>query len=91
MAATLLLIRRVADFRRLPGFDRLSGLVVLIAATFALLLAISKTRIWILFGGSIVYLAVLAAALFALLKWGAHIAFRRADEPRREPPSLPRP
>jgi hypothetical protein len=89
MGATLALIRRVVSFDALPGFDRLQGLLALLAATFILVLALSRTRIWIVFGGSLGMAVVLAGALFALLKWGAHTAFRRGDEPRRKRPVMP--
>ena len=91
MAITLAAIAARADFRRLPGFDRLSGLMVLIAVTFVIVLAVSRTRIWLIFGGSLAYLAALAAALFGLLQWAAHSVLRSPGEPRWEPPSLPRP
>lgn len=76
MAATLYLIRNNVEFDRIPGFDRLSGLMIMIAVSFAMALAIQKTRIWIFFGSSIVMLFALALGLFALLKWGAHMFFR---------------
>ena len=90
MAMTLLFLGRRVPFDRLPGVDRLSGLIVLIAVTFAIVLAISKTRIWLVFGGSIATLGVLAAAVFAVLRWSARAAFRRPDESPEPPPSFPR-
>jgi hypothetical protein len=88
MAVTLLLIRRSVSFDDVPGFDRLSGLMTLIAVTFVVLLAIRKTFVGILFGASITTLFALGAFLFALLKWGSDTLFRRAGEPRRKPPGL---
>lgn len=88
MVVTLLLIRRSVDFGQVPGFDRLSGLMVMMAVSFAMALAIQRTRIWVIFGGSVQTLFLLALGLFALLKWGAYMLFRRADEPKVEPPSL---
>jgi hypothetical protein len=76
MTATLYLIRNNVEFDRIPGFDRLSGLMIMIAVSFAMALALQKTRIWIFFGSSIVTLFALALGLFALLKWGAHMFFR---------------
>jgi len=89
MAATLVLIRKNVAFEDVPGFDRLSGLMVLIGVSFAVVLAISKTFIGILFGGSIFLLLAIWAALFALLKWGSYTLFRRKDEPRQPPPGFP--
>jgi hypothetical protein len=71
MVVTLLLIRRSISFDAVPGFDRLSGLIVLIAVSFGILLAIRKTFIGILFGVSLPALLVVGAAVFGLLKWGA--------------------
>ena len=89
MVVTLVLIRKNVAFEEVPGFDRLSGLMVMVACSFAIALAIQKTKIWILFGGSIERLFVLAAGIFALLKWGAYMLFRRRDEPKTERPKFP--
>jgi hypothetical protein len=91
MAAALLVISRNVPFDAIPGFDRLSGLMVMLAMAFILALAVAKTRIWLVFGGSLGMLLLLVAGIFALLKWGAHMAFRRSDEPKREPPAFPEP
>ena len=89
MVVTLVLIHKNVGFDLVPGFDRLEGLMVMIACSFVLALAIQKTRIWIVFGGSIERLFLLAAAIFALLKWGVYMLFRRREEPKQEPPSFP--
>ena len=89
MVATLVLIRKNVSFDDVPGFDRLSGLMVMVACSFVIALVIQKTRIFVFFGGSIEKLFLLAAAVFALLKWGTYMLFRRRDEPKQERPSLP--
>jgi hypothetical protein len=89
MAATLLLMRQSVSFDAVPGFDRLSGLMVMIAVSFAIALAIQKLRIWIVFGASIQVLFALAAFVFLLLKWGAHTFFRRSGEPPLQRPTFP--
>ena len=89
MVATLVLIRKQVSFEAVPGFERLSGLMVMIACSFAIALAIQKTRIWILFGGSIDRLILLAVGVFALLKWGTYMLFRGRGEPARERPKFP--
>jgi hypothetical protein len=86
MVATLVLIRKNVSFDDIPGFDHLSGLMVMVGCSFAIALAIQKTRIWVFFGGSIEKLFFLAAAIFALLKWGTYMLFRRRDEPKKELP-----
>jgi hypothetical protein len=89
MAVTLVLIRKNVSFDDVPGFDRLSGLMTLIAVTFVILLAIRKTFVGIFFGAGLGTLFVLGAFLFALLKWGSRALLRGAGEPREKPPRLP--
>jgi hypothetical protein len=76
MILTLVLIGKRVDFARVPGFDRLSGLMLLIAISFAVALFIVKTRIWIIFGSSIATLFFIAVAAFVLMKWASHKLFR---------------
>ncbi len=89
MIITLVLIRKNVAFDEVPGFDRLSGLMVMVGCSFAIALAIQKTRVWIFFGGSIERLFILAAGIFGLMKWGAYMLFRRSDEPKTERPKFP--
>jgi hypothetical protein len=90
MVATLVFIRKNVPFDEVPGFDRLSGLMAMVGCSFAIALAVQKTNIWVFFGGSIEKLLILAAGVFALLKWGTYMLFRRGDEAKREPPAFPR-
>ena len=90
MVATLVLIRKNVSFDDVPGFDRLSGLMVMVGCSFVIALAIQKTRIFVFFGGSIEKLFLLAAGVFALLKWGTYMLFRRRDEPRQDLPKFPK-
>jgi len=71
-----------------PGFDRLSGLMVMIGCSFAIALVIQKTRIFIFFGGSIERLFGLAIGVFALLKWGMYMLFRSPAEPKKDAPKF---
>ena len=89
MIATLVLIRKKVSFDEVPGFDRLSGLMVMVGCSFVIALVIQKTRIFVFFGGSIEKLFFLAAGVFALLKWGTYMLFRRRDEPKKEQPPFP--
>jgi len=89
MVVTLVLVRKNVPFDQVPGFNRLSGLMVMIGCSFAIALVIQKTNIWIFFGGSIERLLILAAGVFALLKWGTHALFRDRDEPKKEAPKFP--
>src|SRR5207248_2340033 len=88
MAVTLAIAGRNVDFGPLPGFGRLSGLMAVLGLTFAVLFALSRTRLWIVFGGSIFLLFALGGFVFALIKWGGYMAFRRHDEPEQPPPTF---
>jgi hypothetical protein len=89
MIVTLVFVHKNVGFDAVPGFDRLSSLMILIACSFGLALAIHKTRIFVGFFGSIDRLFLLAAGIFALLKWSGYMLFRRKDEPVKERPRLP--
>jgi hypothetical protein len=91
MIATLVFIRKNVSFNEVPGFDRLSGLMVMVGCSFVLALVIQKTNVWVFFGGSIEKLFLLAAGIFALLKWGTAMLFRRRDESKQDWPKFPRP
>ena len=87
MIVTLILIRRSVSFDHIPGFDRMSGLMLLLAVTFVIVLGLQRTRIWVIFGSSFFVLIILAAILFLVLKWAAYLLFRRRRRP--EFPTLP--
>lgn len=69
MVATLLVIRSRLSFAEIPGFDRLSALMVILGVSFAVALAVQRTRIWVLFGASFLTLLVIALLTFVLLMW----------------------
>jgi hypothetical protein len=89
MVVTLIFIHKTVAFENVPGFDRLSGLMVMIGCSFLIALVIDKTRLWLMFHGSIAMLFALAAGIFALLKWGTYMLFRRHDEPKQSAPKFP--
>ena len=89
MIGTLVLIRKRVSFDDVPGFNRISGLMVLIGCSFAIALAVYNTRILIGFFGSLGMLFVLAAGVFALLKWGGSMLFRSGSEQARPMPKFP--
>lgn len=91
MVVTLFLMRGRIDFKAVPGFDRLSGLVVMIAVSFFFALLIHKTAVRLFFFGSLKAFFAMAIGFFALLKWGAYMTFRRPDEPKLPPPPFPQP
>lgn len=88
MFLTLAIIRKSLSFDEIPGFDRLSGLITMIAVTFIFILGLYKTKIWVLFGGSVFVFAAIAVGLFALMKWGAYTAFRSKKQPKLKAPSF---
>ncbi len=72
MIATLFLISRKVKINQIPGFDKLSGLLTMLAAIFITILIIQKTRIWVIFHGSIKYLIGLFVVLFIVFRWGMY-------------------
>ena len=88
MAITLGLIRRHVDFDSIPGFDRLWGLIVMLAVTFGIVFVISRLFVGVAFFGSIASLVAISVFVFALLKWGAHTAFRDRGAPKTPPPKF---
>lgn len=89
MVVTLVFIRKRVSFDEVPGFNRLSGLMTMVACTFGIALAILKTNIFLFFGGSIERLFALAIGVFALLKWGSHMLFRSRNERIQARPKFP--
>lgn len=89
MFVTLGLISRRVSFHEIPGFDRIEGLLAVIAATFVLILMIRKTGVWIVFHGSIGLLLVLIGVVFVLFKWMSSMIFGTDDhrETRAAQPS----
>ncbi len=75
MGLTFFMVGRDTDLDRLPGFERLSGLMMLIGLTFLVLLIVFKMRILIGFFASIESLVVLRIVLFILFKFAAKKLF----------------
>lgn len=88
MVVTLVLVRQNVDLDEVPGFHRLSGLMTLIGMSFAVALAISRTRVWLFFGGSVLLLFAIAAAAFAFMTWGTRALFRRSRDRRERAPDF---
>jgi len=79
MVITLVCVKKNVLFDDIPGFERLSGLILVIAITFVFILAIQKTRLWLFFGASIFVLAAFVIFLVALLQWGMKMLFGKGD------------
>lgn len=88
MTVTLMIMAKQIKFEELPGFDRLSGLLILMGGSFAIVLLISKLFVGVVFAGSLVQLLAIATAVFLLLKWAAQAVFRGPSEARKPRPSL---
>jgi len=72
MIATVMIVTRNIPMRAVPGFDKLSSLVALLAVTFVVILLIQKMRIFTVFFGSFWHLAGLFLVLFVIMRivWG---------------------
>lgn len=67
MAATILLIRKQVDLDLVPGFDKISGLILIISALMALMWIIDKTHIYsITFMPFYVVILILIAGFFVI-------------------------
>ena len=82
-------MRKNVDLAKVPGFDRLVGLCILLAITGGILLLLVRLRFLVGFFGSMASLLVIGACVFVLLKWATHRAFRPRGEERQEPPKFP--
>ena len=70
MLATWALMRRQVDLDDVPGFGRLSALLLLIAVCFAVAFLLNRLFFGVLFFGSFWGLLAVAALAFALLRVG---------------------
>jgi hypothetical protein len=70
MLLTLWLIRRVVSFDYIPGFQKLSGLVLMIFATLSLMWIVDRTRIMVFSYLRFEYVLVIFAVLLAFMLWG---------------------
>lgn len=68
MLLTFFVIGSATSFARLPGFKRLSGLMLLLAMVFAVLFFLYRLRIHVLFFGSISNLLFIGIGVFVLMK-----------------------
>ncbi len=78
MIVSLLILSRKLHLENIPGFDKLSGLISMIVVTLMTILLIQKTRIWVVFYGSVWYLIALFAGLFIMFKIGFKRLFSKS-------------
>lgn len=67
MGVTLAVIRRRVALRRLPGFERVSGLALLLGVVFVASLVLTRTHIGIFFGAGLTTFGVLLGGALLLL------------------------
>lgn len=79
MIVTLVFIGRNVSFDDVPGFERLSGLMVMMGCTFAIVLFIDRMHVLLWFTASMATLFLLALIVFLLLMLGSRMLFRRGD------------
>ena len=82
MIVSLWLINRHVDMRDIPGFGKLSGLLMVIFATFFVIFLLQKMHIFTVFFGSIWHLFGLFIVLFAAFMWGSSKLFGNNDRDR---------
>lgn len=70
MVVTLLLIKKNVDLDRIPGFGKLSGLIMVILSVFAILWVIEKTRIYAITFIPFQYFILLFAGLLLVVRLG---------------------
>ncbi len=79
MIATIGLAGRKVCIGDLPGVDRLGGLLMMLGATFMVVFLLERTRIVVLFHGSVWTLLFLCFVLFIVFKIGLGRVFGRRD------------
>ena len=77
MAATFALARRTVDLDDVPGFGRLSGLLLMAAVSFSAVFLLTRLRVWVVFGANLLWFFLLALGVFLALKLGAARLFGR--------------
>ena len=72
MLLTLLLIRKNVNMERIPGFGKVSGLMMMIFATLALMWGLDRTRIYVVAFTRMPFYYVLGifAGLFLMVRFG---------------------
>jgi len=68
MIATLVVIGQVVETRRLPGVDRLSAFITLLAVSFFAIFFVSRLFVGLLFFANIWHLLIIALVVFVVLK-----------------------
>lgn len=81
MLITLTIMHNSIDINDLPGFNKLSGLMIIIGITFFSTLILDRLRVFVVFGGSIFSLFIICIIIFLLLKYAMRLIF---GKPRKK-------
>ena len=77
MIATLFIVRKSIHFDDIPGFHRITGLIAVTAATFAILFVLDRLRILLFFRASVLWFLLLGFGIFVALRIGGRLIFAR--------------
>ncbi|MEM6318206.1 MAG: hypothetical protein AAF960_11085 [Bacteroidota bacterium] len=70
MVATLIIVRKAVDLDKLPGFDKLSGLIWIISAVLLLMWMLEKTRIYVFTYMPVQYVFLILFGLILVIRFG---------------------
>lgn len=70
MIVTILLIRRNVNLDYIPGFDKLSGLIMMITTILAIMWIVDRTRILVFTYIPFIYVLLIFAALLLVFRFG---------------------
>jgi hypothetical protein len=70
MLATILIVRKNVNIDRIPGFDKLSGLVMMIVAALAIMWFVDRTRIYMISFLPIQTVLLIFAGLLLMIRLG---------------------
>lgn len=70
MLLTIFIIRKNVDLENVPGFDKLSGLIMIITAALGIMWFVDKTRIWVLTYVPFQYVFLIFIALLLVIRFG---------------------
>lgn len=70
MIATILIVRKNVNIDQIPGFDKLSGLVMMISAALAIMWFVDRVRIVIFSSMPIQYLLLIFVGLILIIRLG---------------------
>lgn len=70
MLATILIVRKNVNVNRIPGFDKLSGLVMMISAALCIMWFVDRTRIYMISFLPIQTVVLIFAGLLIMIRLG---------------------